>query len=64
MYGILRAPRASSTEAIILSAPFRPAEMEGDKANAGIALMLGLARAFRSKYILVRCNNHLKDSPY
>ena len=50
MYGILRAPKAASTEAIVLSVPYRSMHAEGDKTAAGIALMLGLAKAFRSKY--------------
>ncbi len=48
VYGILRAPRAPGTEAVVLAAPFRPPDTE-DRAYAGIALMLGLAKAFRSE---------------
>lgn len=50
MYGILRAPRASSTEAVVLSVPYRPPEAEGERTTGGMALMLALAKAFRSKY--------------
>ena len=53
MYGILRAPGASSTEALVLTAPFRPPEGNLDKTSGGIALMLGLAKAFRSKLLNV-----------
>ncbi len=53
MYGILRAPRASSTEALVLSVPYRPPEASGDRTTGGAALMLALAKAFRSKYTLL-----------
>lgn len=48
MYAILRARRASSTEAVILCAPYREGH---DNTLAGIALMFGLAKAFSRKYI-------------
>lgn len=44
MYAILRARRASSTEAVILCAPYRESH---DNTLAGIALMFGLAKAFK-----------------
>lgn len=44
MYAILRARRASSTEAVILCAPYRESH---DNTLAGIALMFGLANAFK-----------------
>ena len=50
VYGILRAPRAASTEALVLSAPYRPPTAEGERTTGGIALMLALAKAFRSEY--------------
>ncbi len=44
MYGILRAKRAQSIEAIVLSAPYRP-EIKG---NAhGAATMVALAKFFK-----------------
>ena len=46
VYGILRAPRASRTEALVLSAPCTP----GDNNNQAVGLLLGLAQYFRSKY--------------
>jgi len=46
VYGILRAPRTAGTEAVVLSAPFR-SEPFDENTLAGIALMLGLAKAFR-----------------
>ena len=49
VYGILRAPRASSTEAVVLSVPYRPPEAEGERTTGGMALMLALAKAFRSE---------------
>ena len=53
VYGILRAPRAASTEALVLSVPYRtPEAAEADKTHPGIALMLALAKAFRRKWAL------------
>lgn len=49
VYGVLRAPKAASTEAVVLSVPFRSMHADGEKTAAGVALMLGLAKAFRSK---------------
>ena len=46
VYGILRAPRTAGTEAVVLSSPFR-SEPSSENTLAGIALMLGLAKAFR-----------------
>ena len=46
--GILRAPRAASTEALVLSVPYRPPGQLSNT-NAAIGLMLGLAKAFRGK---------------
>ncbi|KAK2187644.1 hypothetical protein NP493_159g04034 [Ridgeia piscesae] len=47
VYGILRAPKTASTEAIVLTAPFRPGGSPRDSTSAGIALMLHLAKSFR-----------------
>lgn len=47
VYGILRAPRTASTEAIVLSAPYRPPDDENPKNNHAIALLIALAKAFR-----------------
>lgn len=46
VYGILRAPRAPRTEALVLSAPCTP----GDNNNQAVGLLLGLAQYFRSEY--------------
>jgi len=46
VYGILRAPRTAGTEAVVLSAPFK-SEPSDENTLAGIALMFGLAKAFR-----------------
>ena len=59
VYGILRAPRTASTEAVVLSAPYRPTESIQEKTNAGIALMLGLAKAFRSMYKYTHTHIHI-----
>ncbi|ELT93188.1 hypothetical protein CAPTEDRAFT_223994 [Capitella teleta] len=48
VYGILRAPRAASTEALVMTAPYRPLD-SAEKTAGGIALMLSLANAFRKK---------------
>jgi GPI-anchor transamidase subunit GAA1 len=48
VYGILRAVRTPGTEALVLSAPYRP-EPFGENTLPGIALMLGVAKAFRSE---------------
>lgn len=45
VYGILRAPRAPRTEALVLSAPCSP----GDQNNQAVGLLLGLAQYFRSE---------------
>jgi len=46
IYGILRAHRTAGTEAVVLSAPF-VSEPSDENTLAGVALMLGLAKAFR-----------------
>lgn len=45
VYGILRAPRAPRTEALVLSAPCSP----GDENNQAVGLLLGLAQYFRGE---------------
>ena len=47
MYGIMRASRAQSTEAIILSAPFLTPEKGGNV--YGAAIMLSLAKYFEGE---------------
>uniref|UniRef100_A0AAV2JSD8 Exosome complex component RRP41 n=1 Tax=Knipowitschia caucasica TaxID=637954 RepID=A0AAV2JSD8_KNICA len=59
VYGILRAPRAPRTEALVLSAPCSP----GDGNNQAVGLLLGLAQYFRSqiywaKDIIFLVNEH------
>uniref|UniRef100_A0A3B3Z3U7 GPI-anchor transamidase component GPAA1 n=1 Tax=Poecilia mexicana TaxID=48701 RepID=A0A3B3Z3U7_9TELE len=59
VYGILRAPRAPRTEALVLSAPCSP----GDNNNQAVGLLLGLAHYFRSqvfwaKDIIFLVNEH------
>ena len=53
VYGVLRAPRAGSTEAVVLSVPYRPPEAEGERTTGGMALMLALAKAFRSEWLIL-----------
>lgn len=51
VYGILRAPRGASTEAIVVSAPYRAPTSAHLPTNAGLALMLALAQfCRRQKY--------------
>jgi glycosylphosphatidylinositol transamidase len=52
VFGILRAPRAASTEALVMTAPYRPLDAS-DKTAGGIALMLALAKAFRSQSLII-----------
>lgn len=47
VYGILRAPRTSSLEALVISAPFRPLSSHQKGTAAGIALMLAFAQFAR-----------------
>lgn len=44
VYAILRAPRAASTEALILSTPYRPPNSAHQTTAASIALMLSFAK--------------------
>ncbi|XP_062850480.1 glycosylphosphatidylinositol anchor attachment 1 protein [Trichomycterus rosablanca] len=59
VYGILRAPRAPRTEALVLSAPCSP----DNENNQAVGLLLGLAQYFRSqiywaKDIIFLVNEH------
>lgn len=59
VYGILRAPRAPRTEALVLSAPCSPS----DGNNQAVGLLLGLAQYFRNqiywaKDIIFLVNEH------
>jgi len=47
VYAILRAPKASSTEALVLCAPHRPANSPHQNTDAGIAVLLSIAKFFR-----------------
>ncbi|XP_038218467.1 glycosylphosphatidylinositol anchor attachment 1 protein [Zerene cesonia] len=49
VYGILRAPRTSSLEALVLTAPYRPLSSHQKGTAAGIALMLAFAQFARPK---------------
>ena len=49
IYAIFRATRAPSTEAIVLSAPFRADDSPHGSSLPGIALMISLAKYFSSK---------------
>ncbi|XP_051984750.1 glycosylphosphatidylinositol anchor attachment 1 protein [Xyrauchen texanus] len=59
VYGILRAPRAPRTEALVISAPCSP----GNSNNQAVGLLLGLAHYFRNqvywaKDIIFLVNEH------
>ncbi|XP_064466866.1 glycosylphosphatidylinositol anchor attachment 1 protein-like [Ornithodoros turicata] len=47
MYAILRAPRAASTEAVVLSIPYRTEDSLYGSTLPGIALMVAVAKYFR-----------------
>nr|XP_018917594.1 PREDICTED: glycosylphosphatidylinositol anchor attachment 1 protein [Bemisia tabaci]XP_018917595.1 PREDICTED: glycosylphosphatidylinositol anchor attachment 1 protein [Bemisia tabaci] len=51
IYGILRAARGASTEAVVLSLPYRPPSSTNPTTLPGLALMLGLINFFgKQKY--------------
>uniref|UniRef100_A0A0K8R9Q0 GPI-anchor transamidase component GPAA1 n=1 Tax=Ixodes ricinus TaxID=34613 RepID=A0A0K8R9Q0_IXORI len=47
VYAILRAPRAASTEAVVLSSPYRTEDNLHGSSLPGIALMIAMAKYFR-----------------
>ncbi|GFG36725.1 hypothetical protein Cfor_00879 [Coptotermes formosanus] len=47
VYAILRAPRSSSTEAVVLSVPYRPPSSVHPGTTPSVAVMLALAKFFR-----------------
>ncbi|XP_033754624.1 glycosylphosphatidylinositol anchor attachment 1 protein-like [Pecten maximus] len=49
VYAILRAPRAASNEALVMSSPLRAKESDLTSTTGGIAVMLAMARFFRQK---------------
>ena len=50
VYAILRAPRASSTEALVLSVPYRPPNSPEHGTDTSVAVLLGAAKFFRKQY--------------
>ena len=50
VYAILRAPRASSTEALVLSVPYRSPNSPEHGTDTSIAVLLGTAKFFRKQY--------------
>ena len=64
MFAILRARRAASTEALVLSVPLRPlANKEKPQSSGGIALSLALAEQFKRRlmyYVLILLDHTLK----
>ena len=49
LYAILRAPRASSTESLVLSAPFRRSLSLEPPTDVSLALLLASAKFFRTQ---------------
>ena len=56
VYGILRAGRSASTEALVLMAP---SKLAGEKTNYGVAVLLAMANYFPCKHLVIPCNFHL-----
>jgi glycosylphosphatidylinositol transamidase len=52
VYGILRAPRSSSMEALVLSVPYRPPSSAHPTTVPSVALMMSLAKFFRRKLLI------------
>ena len=50
VYAILRAPRAASTEALVVSTPFRTLQSTHGSTLPSVALMLALAKFFSTKH--------------
>ncbi len=50
VYAILRAPRASSTEALVFSVPYRPPNSLENTNDVGVAVLLACAKFFRKQY--------------
>lgn len=53
IYGILRAPRIGSTEAIVISAPYRPPESVHPDISSSVPILLAFANFARSKSLKV-----------
>ncbi|XP_067937924.1 glycosylphosphatidylinositol anchor attachment 1 protein-like [Watersipora subatra] len=49
VYAILRAPRASSTESMVMSTPLRPSATSLGRTDGSVALMLALAKHMKRK---------------
>ncbi|XP_061197375.1 glycosylphosphatidylinositol anchor attachment 1 protein-like [Saccostrea echinata] len=63
VYGILRAKRAASTEALVMSTPIRPKDSDLSSTTGGIVLMMAMAQYFRrqtywSKDIIFLVSDH------
>lgn len=55
IYGILRAPRTSSTEGLVFSTPYRPPSSYHTEITASLPVLLAFAEFARSKCIY--CSN-------
>ena len=56
VYGILRAKRSASTEAVVLTTPMRPKDSDLPSTTGGIVLILAMAKYFRSEQLIETCN--------
>jgi len=61
VYAIMRAPRASSTESLVLSVPYRPPNSLEQGTDAAIAVLLSTAKFFRRQYY---CKRFAHNMPY
>jgi len=55
IYAVLRAPRAASTESMVLTTPLRPVESGLTGTAGSVSLMLSLAKHMKSKCVLSIC---------
>lgn len=49
IYAILRAPRSSSTESMVMSTPLRPSATGLDRTDGSVALLLSMAQYMKSE---------------
>lgn len=52
IYGILRAPRAASTESFVITAPYRPPDSVHSDITPSVPLILAFADFARSKFLI------------
>lgn len=52
VYAILRAPRTSSMESLVLNIPYRPLDSIYPSTLPGLALAMSMLKFFRRKYLI------------